>query len=528
MLNVHHRLVHKFRIARQSLCTPGVSVVSIRFLGNDGGAHGTRFSGPTASEVAALIVGDLTPECRRFDVIAETRSGSLKHISSLNCNLMALQYPILFPYGDKSYHRGIRYVHASGFPATCYANVQAEGCMDGEDSDDDVDCNPEDAGISRGQVTMLEYYKYYAHYREGEVNPYTSCGRLSQQIAVNAYFCVEADRLEYHFRKQHNLRSETYQGISDAMGEGNSTGKNVGVQFILHGSFTGGPRYMLLNYHDGMAICRQYGAPDLFITFTCNPRWQDIADALAAEPGQTTADRPDITTRVFSMKYEEFLDGVKDGTFFGAVQAYLYVVEFQKRGLPHTHTLVWLKADTKDPSPSFIDGLISAELPDPLVDPLGYALVDEFMVHGPCGVYNIKCACMKNNCCSKRFPKPLSEDTMVDHVGYPVYRRRDTGLYVLRQKDSLRLGNQWVVPYNMKLLKRFDAHINVEWCNKTNLLKYLFKYLTKGHDVVRMRFHVEDRPPGVFTVPCPIGRNEIDDYIKCRFVNIFTYIYVSY
>ena len=114
------------------------------------------------------------------------------------------------------------------------------------------------------------------------MNPYTSCGRLSQQIVVNAYSCVEADRLEYHFRKQDNLRSETYQGISDVMGEGNSTGKNVGVQFILHDSFTGSPRYMLLNYHDGMAICRQYGAPDLFITFTCNPRWQEIADALAA------------------------------------------------------------------------------------------------------------------------------------------------------------------------------------------------------------------------------------------------------
>lgn len=59
MLNMHHRLVHKFRIARQSLCTPGVSDVSIRFLSSDGGAHGTRFSGPTTSEVAALIVGDL-------------------------------------------------------------------------------------------------------------------------------------------------------------------------------------------------------------------------------------------------------------------------------------------------------------------------------------------------------------------------------------------------------------------------------------------------------------------------------------
>uniref|UniRef100_A0A8R7PY27 Helitron helicase-like domain-containing protein n=1 Tax=Triticum urartu TaxID=4572 RepID=A0A8R7PY27_TRIUA len=105
------------------------------------------------------------------------------------------------------------------------------------------------------------------------------------------------------------------------MGEGNSTGRNIGVQFILHGSFTGGRRYMFLNYHDGMAICREYGAPDLFVTFTCNPKWQEIADALASEPGQVAADRPDITTRVFSMKFDEFLDGVKDGSLFGPVQA---------------------------------------------------------------------------------------------------------------------------------------------------------------------------------------------------------------
>lgn len=84
------------------------------------------------------------------------------------------------------------------------------------------------------------------------------------------------------------------------MGKGNSTGKNIGVQFILHGSFTGGPRYMFLNYHDGMAICRQYGAPDLFITFTCDPKWPEIADALAAEPGQVAADRLDITTQEFA------------------------------------------------------------------------------------------------------------------------------------------------------------------------------------------------------------------------------------
>ena len=111
MLNRHHRLVHKYRIARQNLSSPDGPKVSIRFLGNDGGPHGTRFSGPTASEVAAVIVGDLTPDRKKFDVVVETHAGMLEHVSSLNSNIMALQYPLLFTYGDKSYHLGIKYVN---------------------------------------------------------------------------------------------------------------------------------------------------------------------------------------------------------------------------------------------------------------------------------------------------------------------------------------------------------------------------------------------------------------------------------
>jgi hypothetical protein len=63
-------------------------------------------------------------------------------------------------------------------------------------------------------------------------------------------------RLAYHFLNQKALRSETYQGITDAMGEGSSTGNNLGVEYILHSSFTGGPPYMVQNYHDDMAISR--------------------------------------------------------------------------------------------------------------------------------------------------------------------------------------------------------------------------------------------------------------------------------
>jgi hypothetical protein len=39
--------------------------------------------------------------------------------------------------------------------------------------------------------------------------------------------------------------------------------------------------------------------------------------------------------------------------------------------------------------------LITAEIPDPETDPLGYILVSEHMIYGPCGEYNPTAPCMK-------------------------------------------------------------------------------------------------------------------------------------
>ena len=131
----------------------------------------------------------------------------------------------------------------------------------------------------------------------------------------------------------------------------------------------------------------------------------------------------------------------------------LYVVEFQKRGLPHIHSLVWLKADTDDPIPFTIDSYISAEIPDYREDTLGYALVEEFMVHGPCGAYNPQSPCMKDGVCSKHYPKDFSEESTIDALGFPIYRRPNNDRYVM--KNGHRLNNRWIVPYNMELLKMF-------------------------------------------------------------------------
>jgi hypothetical protein len=169
----------------------------------------------------------------------------------------------------------------------------------------------------------------------------------------------------------------------------------------------------------------------------------------------------------------------------------------------------------REASAQFIDSIISAELPDVVSDPLAYLLVDEFMVHGPCGGLNGKCPCMKEGVCSKRFPKSFSEDTSVDQSGFPVYRRRVDGRTV--KKDGHYLDNKWVVPHNVALLKRYQAHINVEWRNKTNLVKYLFKYITKGPDCA----NVVLRPLG-FSHEGRDGEEGVDEvaeYISCRYLS---------
>jgi hypothetical protein len=80
---------------------------------------------------------------------------------------------------------------------------------------------------------------------------------------------------------------------------------------------------------DAMALVRKYGKPDIFLTMTCNPNWDEINRELY--PGQTPQDRPDLVVRVFRAKLEELKDRLLQKDILGKVKAYVYVVEFQKR-----------------------------------------------------------------------------------------------------------------------------------------------------------------------------------------------------
>jgi len=91
-------------------------------------------------------------------------------------------------------------------------------------------------------------------------------------------------------------------------------------------------------FQNAMAICRYFHKPDLFLTMTANPKWPEILHSLFL--GQTATDRPDIVSRVFEQKKKALLKLIDNG-FFGTTIAHIHTIEFQKRGLPYIHLLIF-------------------------------------------------------------------------------------------------------------------------------------------------------------------------------------------
>ena len=227
-----------------------------------------------------------------------------------------------------------------------------------------------------------------------------------------------------------------------------------------------------------MALVQKYGKPDIFLTMTCNPNWDEILNEL--EPGQTPQDRAELIVRIFRAKLEDLKIQLFKKHMLGKVAAYTYVVEFQRRGLPHAHFLLIMEGRYKLTCPAQYDSIISAELPDKNKYPELYKMVVKHMMHGPCGALNSRNVCMQNGTCKNYYPRPFNAETQQGKDSYPIYRRRDNGRTAQVRGETL--DNRWVVPYNPYLLRRYNCHINVEVCSSIKAVKYLFKYIYKGHD----------------------------------------------
>ncbi len=171
---------------------------------------------------------------------------------------------------------------------------------------------------------------------------------------------------------------------------------------------------------------------------------------------------------------------IKDGVL-GNVFAIIWVIEFQKRGLPHLHILLILDEVSKLRIAEDYDSMVSAEISNPICHPKAYETITSCMVHGPCDLDFFNAQCMEQGKCKKRYSCSFSEETRYDVNGYPEYRRRQTRIFV-DPKTQCVVDNQWIVSYNLHLATKYHAHINVEICLSISAIKYLYKYVYKGPD----------------------------------------------
>ena len=124
---------------------------------------------------------------------------------------------------------------------------------------------------------------------------------------------------------------------------------------------------------------------------------------------------------MFNAKKNQFVHELVDLNIFGSVKAWMYVIEFQKRSLPHMHMIVCLNNPIN--TEAKIDRIIQAYIPDQTTEPILHQRVVTHMMHGPCGELNKNAVCMKEAKCGKRFPKPFQEITQLQENSYPTYKR---------------------------------------------------------------------------------------------------------
>ncbi|CAF2137554.1 unnamed protein product, partial [Brassica napus] len=102
MLDEVNPYVKKFRTARDRFHIAPEDSFHMRIV-SDRSKDGRTYNTPTASEVAALIPGDFNLDMDKRDIVLQQKSGNLLRINEIHASYLALQYPLLFTYGEDGF-----------------------------------------------------------------------------------------------------------------------------------------------------------------------------------------------------------------------------------------------------------------------------------------------------------------------------------------------------------------------------------------------------------------------------------------
>ena len=255
---------------------------------------------------------------------------------------------------------------------------------------------------------------------------------LSAQYAIESKQ-VYGDMNHFVFRR---ASGKQFQGQTLSAGQVKNVEKmneliKTDTVYKILKNIRGSPGYYQALFYDVLAMVRQLGIPTWFFTVSAaDMQWPDVIQTIARQFGTELSDNdvkelsyagrtlwlrsnPVTAARQFQYRLELLFKDVLMSTAkpLGNVIDYVIRIEFQARGSPHAHTLIWIKDAPKvdvnedEEVCSFIDKHISCALPNN--DPDLLDLVENLQVH------NHSSYCRKYGTCRFRYPRPPSYATIL-------------------------------------------------------------------------------------------------------------------
>ena len=193
----------------------------------------------------------------------------------------------------------------------------------------------------------------------------------------------------------------------------------------------GSPPYYQHTFYDLLAMIRQLGTPTWFFTLSAaDMKWPDMIQTIAKQYGVHYTDE-EVSTLSFQEKsnwlrrnpvtaarhfhyrlntfFQEFLKSTAKP--LGEIVDYAIRIEFQARGSPHAHCVIWVKnapkfeVDDNSEVCDFIDQYISCEIPKTECKLKELVLLLQQHKHSS--------YCKRHNTCRFSFPKPPSCKTLI-------------------------------------------------------------------------------------------------------------------
>jgi len=209
----------------------------------------------------------------------------------------------------------------------------------------------------------------------------------------------------------------------------------------------------------------------------------------------------------------------KKTPIFGEVADYFWRIEYQARGAPHVHCLLWIKdapvigRDSPETVKEYIDKTVTCRKPNPQSSPTLSQLVSKFQDHH-CNKY-----CQKSykkdgkfyKKCRFGFPRPVRTETklndVIDCLAVDQRKQPRRRLYhIRRSEDEVTIND-----YNAALLLANEANVDVQFIGHvgSRLSYYVTDYMSKYE-----RTEQDDMWSDIFSSARSLGSNAMSFLLK--------------